>query len=159
MYILKYQFFGYLWKKLICKLLGSDNAIIIVDTQRYFEKFNNLYKNKILKIFEEIKEKGSAFHNHNRIKGEMTNDLEIIEKKGMDQVQCRNFARIIMNSNNENYVFYFIVSFPHLITDRRFDSLLLLLLPTLVCCVVARRVLCCYMLLLLLLLSFWFCDH
>lgn len=88
--------------KLICKLLGSDNAIIIVDTQRYFEKFNNLYKNKILKIFEEIKEKGSAFHNHNRIKGEMTNDLEIIEKKGMDQVQCRNFARIIMNSNNEN---------------------------------------------------------
>ena len=91
--------------KLICKLLGSNNAIVIVNTDRYFEKFNNVYKNKILKIFEEIKEKGSAFHNHNRIKGEITSNEEIVESKGIDQFVCRNFSRIIMNSNNENATF------------------------------------------------------
>lgn len=88
--------------KMLCKLLGSNNAIIIVDVKRYFDKFNNLYKNRILKIFEELEDKGTAFKNHNRIKGEITNTEEIVEKKGVDQFICRNFARIIMNTNNEN---------------------------------------------------------
>jgi hypothetical protein len=88
--------------KFIIKLLGSENAVVVTNLKRYFGKFNAYYKHKLIKIFEEIEEKGTAFKNHNRIKGEMTEHTVPIELKGKDSIRAHNFSRIIFNSNNKN---------------------------------------------------------
>jgi hypothetical protein len=43
------------------KLLGVSNIISIINTDTYFDKnFNSDISNKLLKVFEEVSEKGSA---------------------------------------------------------------------------------------------------
>lgn len=88
------------------RLLGMANTISITNTDSYFDKnFNTDMQNKLLKIFEEVSEKGSAFKNHNRLKGEQTSDSERIEPKGMDPYYNRHCARFWYHTNNENGLF------------------------------------------------------
>jgi hypothetical protein len=92
--------------KFMTKLLGVNNVVSIVNTDAYFDKnFNINHANKLLKIFEEVSEKGSAFKNHNRLKGEQTSDTERIEPKGIDAFSNRNCARYWYATNNENSLF------------------------------------------------------
>jgi hypothetical protein len=88
------------------KLLGISNVITFTNTDAYFEKsFNNDVCNKLLKIFEEVSEKGGAFKNHNRLKGEQTSDSERIEPKGIDAYSNRHCARFWYHTNNENTLY------------------------------------------------------
>ena len=88
------------------KLLGSSNVISIVNTDTYFDKsFNLSTTNKLLKVFEEVSEKGSAYKNHDRLKGEQTNKLERVEPKGIDAYENRHVARYWYFTNNENSLY------------------------------------------------------
>ena len=92
--------------KFMSKMLGVSNVISIINTDTYFDKnFNSDIGNKLLKIFEEVSEKGSAFKNHNRLKGEQTSDTERIEPKGIDPYYNRHCARFWYFTNNENSLY------------------------------------------------------
>lgn len=47
--------------KWMSKLLGSDHVISFGNTDDYFSNFNADQSNKLLKIFEEVSDKGTAF--------------------------------------------------------------------------------------------------
>jgi hypothetical protein len=92
--------------KFLTKLLGIKNTTTIIDTENYFStKFNYNSAHKLLKIFEEVSDKGGAFKNHNRLKGEITSETERVEKKGIDAYSTRHCARYIFNTNNKNCLY------------------------------------------------------
>ena len=92
--------------KFMSKILGISNVISIINTETYFDKnFNSDVGNKLLKVFEEVSEKGSAFKNHNRLKGEQTSETERIEPKGIDPYYNRHCARFWYFTNNENSLY------------------------------------------------------
>ena len=92
--------------KFMTKLLGCANVVSIINTDIYFDKnFNTDISNKLLKVFEEVSEKGSAFKNHNRLKGEQTSDTERVEPKGVDAYILRHCARFWYFTNNENSLY------------------------------------------------------
>lgn len=92
--------------KFMNKLLGINNVVTIINTDDYFEsRFNSHVTNKLLKIFEEVSEKGSAFKNHNRLKGEITSDQEKIEKKNFDSYINNHYARFWFFTNNINTLY------------------------------------------------------
>jgi hypothetical protein len=87
----------------LSKLLGTDNTLEITNAEKYFtSSFNVENGNKLLKVFEELGDKGAAHKHHNRMKAEITNPTERIEPKGIDATTFRNCARIIMFSNYED---------------------------------------------------------
>ena len=87
----------------MAKMIGSSNIATIINTDTYFDKnFNSDRVNKLLKVFEEVSEKGSAFKNHNRLKGEQTSVQERIENKGIDPYHTLHCARFWYFTNNEN---------------------------------------------------------
>ena len=89
----------------VSKLLGSDHTISFENTDAYFGKFNSDQSNKILKIFEEVSNKGVAFQNHDRLKGDQSKKSERIEPKGIDPYNIRHCARFWYFTNNENALF------------------------------------------------------
>lgn len=92
--------------KFVSKMLGPSNVVSIINTDIYFDKnFNSDRANKLLKIFEEVSEKGSAFKNHNRLKGEQTSPRERIENKGVDAFTTLHCARFWFFTNNENSLY------------------------------------------------------
>jgi hypothetical protein len=80
-------------------LLGSKSVQSYTNTEAYFSKFNANRTYKILKIFEEVEARGSAYANHNRLKGEITNKKERIEPKGREAYEVDHFARFWFFSN------------------------------------------------------------
>jgi hypothetical protein len=92
--------------KFMSRMLGVANIISITNTDLYFDSnFNGDVGNKLLKVFEEVSEKGSAFKNHNRLKAEQTSDTERIEPKGIDPYYNRHCARFWYFTNNENSLY------------------------------------------------------
>jgi hypothetical protein len=87
------------------RLLGQDHVITFADVSTYFSNFNSEQANKILKIFEEVSEKGDAFHKHDRLKGDQTKTHDRIEPKGIDAYSIRHCARYWYYSNNESALF------------------------------------------------------
>lgn len=84
-------------------LIDKNNVCVINDMERYFKTpFNADTTNKLLKVFEEVSEKGSGYSNHNKLKGEITNCEERVEPKGLDPVRYKHMARYWFYSNNEN---------------------------------------------------------
>jgi hypothetical protein len=89
----------------ITRMLGSEHVISFENTERYFEKFNADHAHKILKIFEEVSDKGAAFKHHNRLKADQSKTRERVEPKGLDAFSTRNCARFWYFTNNENALF------------------------------------------------------
>lgn len=87
------------------RMLGSVHVAVISNIKRYFDKFNTDTSNKLLKAFEEVSEKGDMFHNHNRLKAEITSPTERIEPKGLEAYQLKHYARYWFNTNNDNAFF------------------------------------------------------
>jgi hypothetical protein len=95
-----------LFAKFMRSLLGRENTIKFENSDLYFEsRFNADCQNKILKIFEEVSEKGSAFKNHNRLKAEISMDEERIESKGINPTSVRHCARYWFFTNNKNALY------------------------------------------------------
>ena len=91
--------------KFMGRLLGIAHVITFNDTAEYFSKFNSDQSNKILKIFEEVSDKGEAFHKHDRLKADQTKSTDRIEPKGLDSYNIRHCARFWYYTNNENALF------------------------------------------------------
>lgn len=89
------------------KILGDDHVCTIIRHDRYlYNSFNQLTSCKLLKIFEELPEKGSMQGGgYNIIKGETTQDKETVEQKGKEPFTVRNFASIWSCTNHENALF------------------------------------------------------
>lgn len=88
------------------KLLGKANTITFNNSDLYFEsRFNSDIGNRILKVFEEVSEKGKAFSNHNRLKAEITMSTERIESKGLNAFTTNHCARYWFFSNNKNTLY------------------------------------------------------
>jgi hypothetical protein len=90
----------------VSNLLGKRNTVSIEDIDTYFgNSFNVDSAQKILKCFEEVSERGSAFKNHNRLKAEQTREYERIEPKGVNAYSSRNCARYWYFTNNPSPLF------------------------------------------------------
>ena len=88
------------------RLLGVNNTLTVLNIDNYFDSnFNSQNCNKLLKIFEEMSERGAGYKNHNRLKAEITSKMERIEPKGVDAYHNRHCARYWFFSNNENCLF------------------------------------------------------
>ena len=87
------------------RLLGQDHVITFADVSTYFGNFNSEQANKILKIFEEVSEKGDAFHKHDRLKGDQTKTHDRIEPKGIDAYNIRHCAQYWYYTNHESALF------------------------------------------------------
>ena len=87
------------------RLFGVDHVISFENTEAYFGKFNSDQSNKLLKIFEEVSQKGVAFNNHDRLKGDQSKTSERIEPKGIDPYYIKHCARFWYFSNNENALY------------------------------------------------------
>jgi hypothetical protein len=81
-------------------LIGEANVMMIDDPDRYFEKFNKAYSMKLLKIFEELKEKGAVYKSFNKLKNDITKDYDHIEGKGEEFIKVRHCARYMFFTNN-----------------------------------------------------------
>lgn len=84
----------------VSKLIGPDHFISFENTDAYFGNFNADHANKILKVFEEVSDKGTAFKNHDRLKGDQSKKYERIEPKGVNAYQLRHCARYWYFTNN-----------------------------------------------------------
>jgi hypothetical protein len=91
--------------KFISILIGGDHAVSFENTEAYFGKFNVDQSNKLLKIFEEVSNKGVAFSNHDRLKGDQAKTSERIEPKGIDPYKIHHCARFWYFTNNENALY------------------------------------------------------
>jgi hypothetical protein len=88
------------------RLLGVNNTLTVLNIDNYFDSnFNSQNTNKLLKVFEEVSEKGSGYKNHNRLKAEITSKIERIEPKGIDAYNNRHCARYWFFTNNESALF------------------------------------------------------
>lgn len=95
-----------LFNRFLTKLIGKSNVAKIGDPDQYFQSnFNASTRHKLLKIFEEVSEKGEAFRNHNRLKEEITAETERCEYKGIDAYDVKHCARYIFFSNNRNTLY------------------------------------------------------
>lgn len=100
--------------KFMQRLLGDDNVNVIENSENYFtSRFNGDSANKILKIFEELKTRGAAQKNSDRVKAEITAESQRTERKRQDAYKTRNCARYWFFTNNESAI-----SAEH--DDRRF---------------------------------------
>jgi hypothetical protein len=83
-------------------VIGSPYVRIISNIAREFGNFNSGSTYKILKIFEEIPEKGVVHKQSERIKSMIGSHTEDIEPKGVDKWTITNCARLWFFTNNEN---------------------------------------------------------
>jgi hypothetical protein len=87
---------------LMGRILGLAHIQEILNIDNYMtSKFNCDSEGKLLKVFEELSNQGSAFKDHNKLKAEMGSKKVRIEPKGMEAYEVNNCARYWFNSNNE----------------------------------------------------------
>jgi len=87
------------------RMLGSEHCVTIKDFDRYMEKFNLAYTNKLLKVFEELPERGGAFNKSDKLKSHIDQREENVEPKGFKMYSINHFARYWFFTNNENTLY------------------------------------------------------
>lgn len=89
----------------ISRVIGSDHVMTFVSMEDYTARFNYDQSNKLLKIFEELKDKGTAFHQHDRLKADLTKATIRIEVKCGAITHLKNYSRYWFYTNNENSLY------------------------------------------------------
>lgn len=89
----------------IQKLLGINHCITFNNISDYFSNFNVDKSNKLLKVIEEVSDKGEAFYKADILKADLTKDRERIEPKGIDPYTLNHYARYLFFSNNDNAIY------------------------------------------------------
>ncbi len=89
----------------MARVIGQEHFISFVNTTAYFSNFNSEQSVKLLKVLEEVSDKGEAFHKHDRLKGDQTALNIRIEPKGMEPYFVRHCARYWYFTNNENALY------------------------------------------------------
>ena len=91
--------------KFMINIMGNQYVQSYVNTDAYFNNFNKNRSYKLLKVFEEVAARGSAFKNHDQLKGEMDSSRETIEPKGKDAYTVSHCARFWFFTNNESALY------------------------------------------------------
>jgi len=86
--------------KFMTKLLGTAHAMSFENVDDYFKQFNADHANKLLKVFEELAEKGTVHSNYNRVKADISKETIRIEPKCIDPYPIRNSAKLWFFTNN-----------------------------------------------------------
>ena len=94
-----------MFAKFMGKLLGVQSCITIKDFNRYMQKFNMLYSDKLLKIFEELPEKGGAFKQSDKLKGQIDQTEENVEPKGFKAYTVPTYSKFTFFTNNRNTLY------------------------------------------------------
>jgi hypothetical protein len=95
-----------LFSRFLTEIYGEKNVVTIDDPSGYFQcRFNSDSCNKVIKLFEEMQEKGTGHQFHNRLKAEITCKNERVEKKGIDAQYVTNCARYMFFTNNPNSLY------------------------------------------------------
>ena len=89
----------------LSKILGDTNVCTIADAERFLgSRFNAHYTNKLVRVFEELSDKGSVFRHKNRIKEMITAPTETLEPKGINPTTINHTSRYLFFSNNTDTV-------------------------------------------------------
>lgn len=84
-------------------VIGSKYVCKINNVDRFFtSSFNAHTAGKLLKIVNELSDKGTAYQLHNQLKSLIDMESEQVEKKGHDAYYIRNYSRYWFFTNNEN---------------------------------------------------------
>jgi hypothetical protein len=94
-----------LMAKWLSKLVGADYVITYNNVSTYFKDFNSDATCKLIKILEEVAERGDAFHKHDILKADQTKLTERVEPKGLDPYHIKHYARYIYFTNNEHALY------------------------------------------------------
>ena len=84
------------------QLMGVAHVMEFDDINTYFRNFNEDHSQAILKVMEEVSDKGEGFINNGKLKGEITKVSIRIEIKNAAIIHMRNCARMWFISNNRN---------------------------------------------------------
>lgn len=89
----------------VSKLIGASHYISFEDIKNYFSNFNVSSTGKLLKVIEEVVEKGDAFSKHDILKGHIAMTRERCEPKGIDAYVLDHVARYWFFTNNEDALY------------------------------------------------------
>jgi len=84
------------------RLFGSSNVCTIENFETYLDKFNVDTSLKIIKVLEEVEDKGKAHKNHNIIKADIKKTTEFVEDKFKTRIKVEHFCAYIFNTNNRH---------------------------------------------------------
>ena len=70
-------------------LIGAAQVMEFNDVATYFSRFNDDHATALLKIFEELSDKGEGLINNNKLKADITkNEIRIDQRRGHFEVEA-----------------------------------------------------------------------
>ena len=87
------------------RLIGDNLVYSFSNVGDYFDGFNSAHHSKLIKIFEEVSDKGDAFYKHDVLKARQTAPEEVVKIKYMNDYTVPNYARHIYFTNNPNCLY------------------------------------------------------
>ncbi|GAQ92246.1 hypothetical protein KFL_009560020 [Klebsormidium nitens] len=92
---------GMIWDFVGFKLLGEALYLYCNDLDKVIGKFNSISANKLLTVFDEVSSWGGAYKSNNRLKSHITQENNMLEKKGIDPIQVKDFCNSVFTTNEE----------------------------------------------------------
>lgn len=90
---------------IICKLFSNYALPNIANTDNIVGQFNSITENKMLVVLNEVNANKNTLNNkviHTRLKNLITEYINIINRKGIDQYEAKNVSNYIICSNEFN---------------------------------------------------------
>ena len=87
------------------RLVGDNLVYSFSNVADYFDGFNSAHNSKLIKIFEEVSDRGDAFYKHDILKARQTAQEEVIKIKYMNDYTVPNYARHIYFTNNRDCLY------------------------------------------------------
>jgi hypothetical protein len=82
-------------------IIGKQYFMVLNDLDQLTGKFNGVNENKILTVCDEIGNFGGAYRSNDKLKNIITQDDQIIERKGFDAASVADYNNFVGFSNNE----------------------------------------------------------
>ena len=87
------------------RLIGGNLVYSFSNVADYFDGFNSAHHSKLIKIFEEVSDRGDAFYKHDILKARQTAPEEVVKIKYMNDYTVPNYSRHIYFTNNPNCLY------------------------------------------------------
>jgi putative DNA primase/helicase len=89
------------WNFIGRHIIGKQYFMVLNDLDQLTGKFNGVNENKILTVCDEIGNFGGAYRSNDKLKNIITQDDQIIERKGFDAASVADYNNFVGFSNNE----------------------------------------------------------
>ncbi|GAQ86640.1 hypothetical protein KFL_003010150 [Klebsormidium nitens] len=90
-----------IWDFVGLRILGEDLYLYCNDLDKVIGRFNSISANRLLTVFDEVSSWGGAYKSNNRFKSHITQERSMLEKKGIDPIQVRDFCNSVFTTNEE----------------------------------------------------------